>query len=66
MPGTAEEVGRDGARYASPVDHDRYRHYGQGRGFDVGRSFRRPRYQFQGRITADGSSGYRAEPTSTR
>jgi glutathione S-transferase/putative glutathione S-transferase len=49
-------------RYASPVDYDSYGHYGQGRGFDTGRSFRRPRYQFQGRITADGSSGYPAEP----
>ena len=48
--------------YASPVDFDRYGHYGQGRGFDTGQSFRRPVYQFQGRITADGSSGYRAEP----
>jgi glutathionyl-hydroquinone reductase len=50
------------ARYASPVDCDRYGRYGQGRGFDAGRSFQRPRYQFRGRMTADGSSGYRAEP----
>jgi glutathione S-transferase/putative glutathione S-transferase len=49
-------------RYASPVDYDRYGRYGEGRGFDAGTSFRRPRYQFQGRMTADGSSGYRAEP----
>ena len=49
-------------RYASPVDHDRYGHYGKSRGFDPGQSFRRPRYQFRGRITADGSSGYPAEP----
>jgi glutathionyl-hydroquinone reductase len=62
MAEATEEAGRAGARYASPVDYDRYGHYGQGRGFDVGQSFRRPRYQFQGRITADGSSGYRAEP----
>ncbi len=48
--------------YASPVDYDRYGHYGQGRGFDAGQSFQRPRYKFQGRMTADGSSGYRAEP----
>jgi glutathionyl-hydroquinone reductase len=48
--------------YASPVDVGRYGHYGQGRGFDSGQSFQRPRYQFRGRITADGSSGYRAEP----
>jgi len=62
MTETAERPGLAGGRYASPVDYDRYGHYGQGRGFDAGRSFRRPRYQFQGRITADGSSGYPAEP----
>jgi glutathionyl-hydroquinone reductase len=45
--------------YASPVDYGRY---GQGRGFDNGQSFQRPVYQFQGRIIADGSSGFRAEP----
>src|SRR6202046_2125343 len=49
-------------RYASPVDFGRYGHYGQGRGFEPGQAFQRPRYQFRGRITADGSSGYRAEP----
>ena len=49
-------------RHASAVDYDRYGHYGQGRGFDAGASFQRPRYQFRGRMTADGSSGYRAEP----
>jgi glutathionyl-hydroquinone reductase len=48
--------------YASPVDFERYGQYGQGRGFDKGQSFQRPVYQFQGRITADGSSGHRAEP----
>src|SRR5580704_18750907 len=48
--------------YASPVDFGEYGHYGQGRGFDAGQAFQRPRYQFRGRITADGSSGYRAEP----
>src|ERR1700734_1595819 len=48
--------------YASPVDFGRYGHYGRGRGFDAGQSFQRPRYQFRGRITADGSSGYRPEP----
>jgi glutathionyl-hydroquinone reductase len=62
MNQAAERAGGPGARYASPVDYDRYGHYGQGRGFDSGRSFRRPRYRFQGRITADGSGGYRAEP----
>ena len=48
--------------YASPVDFGRYGHYGQGRGFEPGQAFQRPRYQFRGRVTADGSSGYRAEP----
>jgi putative glutathione S-transferase len=60
----AQTAGQAGTRpgYASPVDFDRYGQYGQGRGFNAGSSFNRPRYQFQGRITADGSSGYRAEP----
>ena len=49
-------------RYASPVDYDTYGPYGPGRGFDSGQRFHRPRYRFQGRITADGSSGYPAEP----
>lgn len=49
--------------YASPVDYEEYGLYGPGRGFDPGqRGFQRPRYRFQGRITADGSSGYPAEP----
>ena len=46
--------------YASAVDYGVYGHYGPGRGFDSGRSFNRPRYRFQGRITFGG--GYRAEP----
>ena len=49
-------------RYAGPVDYETYGQYGPGRGFDGGQGFRRPRYRFQGRITADGSSGYQAEP----
>ncbi|MBO0786263.1 MAG: glutathione S-transferase C-terminal domain-containing protein [Actinobacteria bacterium] len=49
-------------RYASPVDLETYGEYGPGRGFSHGQSFQRPRYRFQGRITADGTSGYRAEP----
>jgi len=48
--------------YASPVDYDSYGLYGPGRGFDKGKSFQRPVYRFQGRITADGSSGYPAVP----
>jgi len=57
-----DETAGQEPRYASPVDYDRYGQYGQGRGFDRGQPFRRPVYQFQGRIRADGSSGYRAEP----
>ena len=49
------------ARYASPVDYDRYGPYGPGRGFDPGQGFHRPRYRFQGRITADGASGFPAQ-----
>jgi glutathione S-transferase/putative glutathione S-transferase len=48
--------------HASPVDYDAYGLYGPGRGFDKGKSFQRPIYRFQGRITADGSSGYPAAP----
>jgi glutathionyl-hydroquinone reductase len=50
--------------YASPIDYDRYGRYGDSKaqGFQAGEGFRRPRYRFQGRVTADGSSGYRAEP----
>jgi glutathionyl-hydroquinone reductase len=40
-------------RYASPVDYDAYGEYGPGRGFERGQAFQRPRYRFQGRITAD-------------
>jgi glutathionyl-hydroquinone reductase len=53
---------QDTPRYASPVDYQAYGEYGPGRGFERGQSFQRPRYRFQGRITADGSSGYQAEP----
>jgi glutathione S-transferase/putative glutathione S-transferase len=49
-------------RYASPVDYGTYGAYGPGRGFNRGQSFQRPRYRFQGRVTADGSSGYPATP----
>jgi glutathione S-transferase/putative glutathione S-transferase len=52
----------DVPRYASPVDYTAHGHYGPGRGFKPGQSFNRPVYRFQGRITADGSSGYQAEP----
>jgi putative glutathione S-transferase len=49
-------------QYAGPVDYDTYGPYGPGRGFDRGQGFSRPRYRFQGRITADGASGFPAEP----
>lgn len=49
-------------RYADPVDYATYGEYGPGRGFTAGKGFTRPRYPFQGRITADGSSGFPAEP----
>jgi glutathionyl-hydroquinone reductase len=62
MSGPAAGPAGTRVNYASPVDYGTYGHYGQGRGFDSGGSFQRPRYQFRGRITADGSSGYRAEP----
>jgi len=47
--------------FASPVDIEAHGPYGPGR-VDTSGSWKRPRYPFQGRITADGSSGYRAEP----
>lgn len=49
-------------RYADPVDYAAYGEYGPGRGFAAGKGFHRPRYPFQGRVTADGSSRFRAEP----
>jgi glutathionyl-hydroquinone reductase len=53
----------DRARGASPIDFDTYGDYGtrlRARQPQAGR-FSRPAYPFQGRITADGSSGYPAE-----
>ncbi|MEU6712178.1 glutathione S-transferase C-terminal domain-containing protein [Nonomuraea sp. NPDC046802] len=47
--------------YASPVDLEAHGPYGPGR-LNTGKGFNRPAYPFQGRVTADGSSGYRAEP----
>ncbi|MGP4103603.1 glutathione S-transferase C-terminal domain-containing protein [Nonomuraea sp. KM90] len=47
--------------YASPVDHVSYGQYGPGR-LHLSAGWTRPVYPFQDRITADGSSGYRAEP----
>ncbi|TDD86558.1 glutathione S-transferase C-terminal domain-containing protein [Actinomadura rubrisoli] len=50
-----------GPAYASPADVDTYGPYGPGR-VDVSNGWKRPRYPFQGRVTADGSSGFKAEP----
>jgi glutathione S-transferase/putative glutathione S-transferase len=47
--------------YASPVDLDTYGPYGPGR-LHTSAGWDRPVYPFQGRVTADGSSGFRAEP----
>ncbi|UBU18589.1 glutathione S-transferase C-terminal domain-containing protein [Nonomuraea gerenzanensis] len=47
--------------YASPVDHVSYGQYGPGR-LHLSPGWNRPLYPFQGRITADGSSGHPAEP----
>ncbi len=48
-------------RYASPVDYDAYGEYGPGRGFESAGLPADP-VPLPGRITADGSSGYQAEP----
>jgi putative glutathione S-transferase len=47
---------------ASPVDFDAYGAYGVKDSAGTGGRFERPPYRFQGRITADGSSGYPAQP----
>ncbi len=48
--------------FAGPVDVAAFGPYGPGR---LDRRTDRPVYPFQDRITADGSSGYRAEPAAT-
>ncbi|MBO0774822.1 MAG: glutathione S-transferase family protein [Actinobacteria bacterium] len=50
------------AAVASPVDFERYGEYSVKAPARADGSFARPRYRFQDRITADGSSGYPAEP----
>jgi glutathione S-transferase/putative glutathione S-transferase len=47
--------------YASPTDHTAYGQYGPGR-LHQSPGWDRPIYPFQDRVTADGSSGFRAEP----
>src|SRR5258706_7962723 len=66
MTTTTDLAGR--ARGASPVDFEAYGDYGsrlrarqQQEQQDQQAEFARPAYPFQGRITADGSSGYPAE-----
>jgi glutathionyl-hydroquinone reductase len=48
--------------YAGPLDLERYGPYGVDEGFAGGKNFERPRYPFRARLSADGSSGFRAEP----
>jgi glutathionyl-hydroquinone reductase len=50
------------ATVASPVDFERYGEYTVKIPAAADGSFTRPVYRFTGRITADGASGYRAEP----
>ncbi|MFC0037700.1 glutathione S-transferase C-terminal domain-containing protein [Actinomadura rayongensis] len=50
------------ARYADPVDLEKHGVYGATALSVKNGGWNRPRYPFQGRITADGSSGYPAEP----
>lgn len=50
------------AAVASPVDFDTYGEYSLKAPKAADGSFVRPLYRFTGRITADGSSGYPAEP----
>jgi len=50
------------AAVASPVDFETFGDYGLKAPPRPDGAFVRPRYPFQGRITADGSSGYLAEP----
>ena len=50
------------AAVASEVDFDRYGAYTVKRTAPVDGGFQRPVYPFTGRVTADGASGYRAEP----
>jgi glutathionyl-hydroquinone reductase len=52
---------RTGPAYASPADVGTYGPYGPGR-VDAKNGWKRPRYPFQGRVTADGAGGFKAEP----
>ena len=49
-------------RVASPADFDRYGPYGVKARPAADGGFQRAPYPFRGRITADGSSGFAAEP----
>jgi putative glutathione S-transferase len=49
-------------QFASPVDYEAYGVYGPKGMGGADRTFVRPRYPFQGRVSADGSTGLRAEP----
>jgi len=50
------------ATVASEVDFARYGAYTVKRTAPTDGGFQRPVYPFTGRVTADGASGYRAEP----
>ncbi len=50
------------AAVASPVDFAAFGDYGLKAPVRPDGSFVRPLYRFQGRVSADGSTGYRAEP----
>jgi glutathionyl-hydroquinone reductase len=49
-------------QFASPVDYEAYGVYGPKAIGGADRTFVRPRYPFQGRVSADGRTGFRAEP----
>ncbi len=51
VPTAGATVTTQAPAFASPADHATYGHYA-----------RTPAYPFRGRVTADGSSGFRAEP----
>ena len=49
-------------QFASPVDYEAYGVYGPKGMGGADRTFVRPRYPFQGRVSADGPTGFLAEP----
>src|SRR5262249_20218262 len=59
---TSAGTATPGARYASPVDYGTYGQYGPRPGLHPRPKWPPPPLRFQGRITADGSSGFPAGP----